>query len=78
MHPVVYTYIHVQKRDTINQRHTYTIIYMCTYTHIYMYTCTFIYMHTYALMYMTEKRHYGVATVSRIDKIIGLFCKRDL
>ena len=21
---------------------------------------------------------YGVATVSRIDKIIGLFCKRDL
>jgi len=23
-------------------------------------------------------RHYGVATVSRIDKNIGLFCKRDL
>jgi len=22
--------------------------------------------------------HYGVATVSKIDKIIGLFCKRDL
>jgi len=23
---------------------------------------------------MPESRHYGVATVSRIDEIIGLFC----
>jgi len=25
-----------------------------------------------------HRRHYGVASVSKIDKIIGLFCKRDL
>jgi len=25
-----------------------------------------------------KSSRYGVATVSRIDKIIGLFCKRDL
>ena len=35
------------------------------------FACTpFACTHTY--------RIYGVATVSRIDKIIGLFCKRDL
>jgi len=34
----------------------------------------------YSLIRFRNNVHtqYGVATVSRIDKIIGLFCKRDL
>ena len=51
--------------------------------YIYIFTCTCTYMHihvyTYMSMLQTPTRHwntYGVALVSRIDKIVGLFCKR--
>jgi len=47
MHPVVYTYIHVQKRDTMHQRHTNTLIYVYTFIHIHLYTNTLIYIYTY-------------------------------
>jgi len=30
------------------------------------------------IMYMRDRHSYGVALVSRTDKIIGLFCKRAL
>ena len=54
------------------------------YSHLHTYTHTiFIHIHVYIHAY---RRHsssqpigcYGVASVSRIDKIIGLFCKRAL
>jgi len=65
-------------RDFI-YRFRYT--YVCIHIHIcvYMYIC-------FAAVSFREKlqdssgggNEYGVATVSRIDKIIGLFCKRAL
>ena len=36
----------------------------------------FVVSHSAAMNYV--KIYYGVALVSMIDKIIGLFCKRDL
>ena len=57
---------------------------------IYMYTYTYIYIHThyiYTCVYNTNQtltlisaafHGYGVATISRMLKNIGLFCKRDL
>jgi len=59
----VYTYIH-------NFVCTYAYTYMHTHGHISLYTCLHIhnFVHTYAYTY-------GVATISRIDKIIGLFCR---
>jgi len=72
--------------------YTYTYIYI--YTHIYIYKHMYIYTHkNFAYVHIscttTSRCMYGVATVSRIDKIIrlflqnsvsfiGLFCKRDL
>ena len=54
------------------------------YIYLYLYTCVYVYM--YVCVYVcvfkcicTVTLHwivgYGVATVSRIDKIIGLFCR---
>ena len=41
--------------------------------HIYTYTYTYTYTHTYI-----QVGKYGVATISRLLKIIGLFCKIPL
>jgi len=45
----------------------------CTYIDVYMPICVGVYIHTRTYIYSTCI--YGVATVSRIDKIIGLFCR---
>ena len=45
------------------------------YSHIYeghIYTCIPTYTHTYTVLILT---HYGVATMSRLLKVIGLFCR---
>jgi len=58
--------------------HVYICVYVCVCSG-YVGSCfkyTQVYTYTNTNMYIT--RHYGVATVSRIDKIIGLFCKRAL
>ena len=71
--------------------YTNTYIYMYIYTHIYIYIyiricmCVHINIHLYRLVSAVEcagtllawfvKMCYGVATVSRTDKIIGLFCR---
>ena len=49
---------------------------MYIYVNAYIYVCMCVsrYMHTYINM-MMWRRFYGVATVSRIDKITGLFCR---
>ena len=60
-------------------------MHVCTY--MYMYVCTFPFVtkvHTYMYIYvhvnifMNIPFAYGVATISRIDQITGLFCKRAL
>jgi len=61
--------------------------------HVFIYTCTHVYVHNWyghskesawgcvlclILSVLCAILRYGVALVSRIDKIIGLFCKRAL
>jgi len=57
-----------------------------------MYICKYVYMHVYTHIHTHTHKNtgtrqttlhqrrwtYGVALVSRLDKIIGLFCKRGL
>ena len=54
--------------------------YINIYIHIYMYIISYIYvMYTHVNIHLQNRSchsfMYGVATVSRIDKIIGLFCR---
>ena len=53
---------------------------MCSHKHGCIYTLVgyIRYTHLNTHMYTYKLVHYGVASVSRIDKIIGLSCKRDL
>jgi len=62
-----YTHIHVSEWSTCMMRM------LPAYIHTYIRTCTQIYICTYVHTYMYT---YGVATISRIDKIIGLFCRK--
>jgi len=85
-----YTCIHVSGSTHIYMFiHIYVYVYACVIVHaymiIYIHACTEINLcsytiHTHARMYDTCGKvfAYGVALVSRIDKIIGLFCKRAL
>ena len=62
---------------------TYVCVYMCMSMKIFTYTYIYIYMIYVCIEREREEqkpvwRSYGVALVSRIDKIIGLFCKRAL
>ena len=75
----IYAYTH-----TYTYIHVHTNIHMRIYVYIYIYECIQIHMytrstHTYKPV---ENAHmysgYGVATISRRLKIIGLFCKRAL
>jgi len=73
--------------------HVYVCIYLYIYIYIYIYIYTHMNIYIYINMSQVRLIHmcdmtlrnvrdtthsHGVATVSRIDKIIGLFCKRDL
>jgi len=54
------------------------LIYICNHLHMW---CAHLHMHNAIPLYtyVTQvSMHYGVALVSRIDKTIGLFCKRAL
>ena len=57
--------------------------------HIYIYIYVYIYIYIYIHIYVLTHKHahifrglaswgYGVATISRLLKLIGLFCKRAL
>ena len=71
IHILICTYIYI---------YTHIYIYVCMYVYTYVYVCIYIciciYRHTYIHIYL--KPRYGVATMSRRLKIIGLFCKRAL
>ena len=66
--------------------HLYIYIYIYTHVHLRMYVC--VHIHVQILVYCiysyictclyTQIYAYGVATISRLLKIIGLFCKRAL
>jgi len=56
-------------------------IHMCTYTYIYSYTYIYIYIYQYIYIQVQNvlrTSSYGVASISRLLKSIGLFCKRAL
>ena len=57
--------------------YTYIYIYVHTYTYIYIYAYIYIYLYVCARTCARDESD-GVALVSRIDKIIGLFCIRAL
>jgi len=57
----------------------YVYIYIYIYIHIYIYTPLFGHMHTYYTADIERQRSemgYGVATISRLLKMIGFFRKR--
>jgi len=54
----------------IHTGHIYIYIYIFLYVYIYIHICREAFAHYFQLYDM-----YGVAMVSRIDKIIGLFCR---
>jgi len=59
----------------------YVYIYIYIYDYVYIYT-KYIYIHIYIYIYVyalqSRSIWYGVATISRLLKIIGLFCKSAL
>ena len=62
--------------------HTHTRSHIHRYNRVAHATAPLIHTHAHALQHtqiqLTRTRYYGVASVSRINKIVGLFCKRDL
>jgi len=50
-------------------------VYSCVCVCVFEYMYKYLYMHLYIQGTIAS---YGVASVSRIDKIIGLLCKRAL
>ena len=55
----------------------YIYIYIYTYTHMYIHIYIYLTMHTYKKSSDVRRLIFkcGVATMSRLLKIIGLFCK---
>jgi len=76
----IYMYVFCATINHLRHTQSCVICAMCTcYVYIYMcalYTCTCI--HIYLCIYMYKycaACSYGVATISRLFKIIGLFCR---
>jgi len=62
---------------TITCTHTPAHTHTLTHIHIHMYTHTHTHTHTVQFSRKCKSRH-AVATISRLLKMIGLFCKRAL
>ena len=82
-----YTCPKEEHKDVAHLIHTSVDICMYLYIHVHVFicTCTYTYLHVYIYMpYTGTQRYgafnacYGVATISRLLKSIGLFCKRAL
>jgi len=69
--------MHIMCTHVRTNTYAHTFMYKHVRTHIYAHTCT---MHraTAAAACIYLYAHYGVAWISRLLKIIGLFCKRVL
>ena len=53
----------------------YIPLYTCIYTYIHVYTGIYMYVHVYICNMYIYVYTYGVATISRLLKILGLFCR---
>jgi len=84
IHIHIYTYVYICTRTLYEQARlpaggyiSIQCIHMCSFQYVYIlkyiYKCIRIYEYTNKCVYW-----YGVASASRIDKIIGLFCKGTL
>jgi len=88
----IYMYRAHELRKRLSMRRRYIYMYICIYVYIYINIsiciCMYIYIHV-CIEYTNLDRgfrcaeamhhsQHGVATMSRILKIIGLFCKRAL
>jgi len=74
----VYMWIPSVSVDTNLEKHrVFPHVYMHMYTHVYMHVYQIHSSPSYVLQLNTtiQTFTYGVATVSRIDKITGLFCR---
>jgi len=70
----MYVYIYMAGKAEMN---AYTNTYLYMYVYINIYICMqWIYTQTYICTY--HRWWYGVATISRLIQLIGLFCKRAL
>jgi len=58
--------------------YTFAFYLSLSHTHILFLSLSLFHTHILFLGYMKRGQGHGVASVSRIDKIIGLFCKRAL
>jgi len=65
--------------------HAFVCVFVCVFAFVcaclcvYIYICIYIYVYIY--IHISQACHaldYRVASIGRIDKIIGLFCKRAL
>jgi len=87
---VSYTHTHTRTHTNTHTRtHTHTHMHShmhsrvtsVTYMHTYFHTHTHIHIHTHTHTHAYTHKHacirdwYGVATISRLLKIIGLFCR---
>jgi len=85
----IHTHTHLNKESLV---FIYISTRMCICLHTYLYKCIYIYLYTYIYTYThthtPEQREsrfqewavwcYGVATISRLHKIIGLFAEYSL
>jgi len=74
IHTHTHTYTHIH-----THAHTHVELYTHTHTHTHIHTHTYIHIHTHTFWVVVfvhdGEEPYGVATVSRIDKIIAFFCR---
>jgi len=89
MYPCIYCRMHTYILHVIGSQYVlYTCMHIYVYIYIYICVCTFMYIFIYDVLLKAktpfiltcnQKAHsphtYGVATISSIDKIIGLFCR---
>jgi len=78
----VYTYSCKHMHTHVHCAHplcpTNIYVHVCIYIYICIITLTYIYAHIYTLFPFSPCYGYGVASASRIDLYMGLFCKRAL
>ena len=77
MHTCIHVCFEYDGAETTNA--DVTCVYESLHIYSYVYIHIFVYVHTLMVLNIRGRNgRYGVASVSRIDKIIRLFCKRAL
>jgi len=76
IHALTQMFAHHRVKSYTHVYHTFTYIYSYIYIYVYAYVNIYVYIHVY--IHTCHTNTYGVALVSGIDKMTGLFCKRAL